>query len=284
MIGFNYIASPGDLGNQMFKYAALRGIAKSNEQDFLIPPSYLKLEKYKTIYKLFSKVVNPKVKQNHQLFNCFNMTSVSKQNIGYIETSNIVRENNFHFEPKFFSLNYSDCEVIGYFQSEKYFLNVTEIIKSDFQFKESIEKKTNSYIEKLDNPVSIHIRRGDYLINPNHSTLSMDYYTNALGNFKKNRNFLIFSDDIEWCREQEVFNAKNFIFSDEITNNLTFLDLCLMSKCKDHIIANSTFSWWGAWLSDYENVYAPKSWFPKSRSVLKDTKDLFPSNWQLIEN
>jgi len=284
MIGFNFIASPGDLGNQMFKYAALRGIAKTNNKDFLIPPSYYKLEKYKPLYKLYVKTINPKIRQNHLLFDCFKMESVNQKNIGYIETDNLIKEKQFHFDPDFFSVEHNNFDILGYFQSEKYFKNVSDIIRSDFQFKDNIDKRSKSILLRLVNPVSIHVRRGDYLTNPNHSSLNISYYRRAISRFDHERTFLIFSDDTNWCKKQHIFSNKNFLFAEDFTKGIKYLDLSLMSKCNDHIIANSTFSWWGAWLSNSKNIYAPKHWFKNSKYEDYDTKDLYPENWNLINH
>tara|TARA_X000000368_G_C22947962_1_gene675294 strand:- start:214 stop:1068 length:855 start_codon:yes stop_codon:yes gene_type:complete len=284
MIGYNFLASPGQLGNQMFKYAALRGFAENNNQDFLIPPSYLKFEKYSLAYKIATKYLIPRNKQNHFLFDCFEMTSVQKKNIGYLETEHQIKEKSFHFDENIFNCKLSDFDISGFFQTEKYFKNVEDIIRSDFKFKEFINTKANKIISKFDSPVSIHIRRDDYVTNPNHHALNLNYYKESISLFKNEDIFIIFSDDAEWCKQQKLFSDKKFIFASDFTGSFNYLDMCLMSKCDKHIIANSTFSWWGAWLSNQKNIIAPKYWFKNTNLKELNTSDLLPEGWVQIEN
>ena len=113
-------------------------------------------------------------------------------------------------------------------------------------------------VEMLDNPVALHIRRGDYIINhANHHNLSMEYYAEALKEFP-DRQVIIFSDDPNWCHVQDIFEGDRFLVAE---GNGPYHDLYLMSQCNDFIIANSTFSWWGAWLADKGTVIAPNKWF-----------------------
>jgi len=105
--------------------------------------------------------------------------------------------------------------------------------------------------------ISLHIRRGDYIHNPNHPTQPMSYYEEALSKLPEVP-VVVFSDDSEWCNQQKLFESDRFMIAE---GNTTDCDLCLMSLCKYHIIANSSFSWWGAWLAKSEKVIAPKNWF-----------------------
>ena len=106
--------------------------------------------------------------------------------------------------------------------------------------------------------ISLHIRRGDYTVNPNHPTQTVEYYDKALSNFDSKIPVFVFSDDPSWCHEQKLFSDDRFLISD---GNATEFDLCLMSLCTYHIIANSSFSWWGAWLAKSKKIIAPKNWF-----------------------
>lgn len=114
------------------------------------------------------------------------------------------------------------------------------------------------------------------MTDPNHSTLQLDYYEKALNLFEKNRQVLIFTDDPAWVYSQSFFSGDRFMVSE---NQSAYMDMCLMSLCQDHIIANSSFSWWGAWLSDSENIIAPSGWFNGSNNSHLDTKDLIPEEW-----
>ena len=133
-------------------------------------------------------------------------------------------------------------------------------------------------ISGVESPVALHIRRGDFLRNSaNHHNLGLDYYEKALKYFP-NRNVIVFSDDPEWCKEQELFSDDRFLIAE---GNSNYVDMCLMSQCDDFIIANSTFSWWGAWLANCGKVIAPKKWFGPNNAHL-NTKDLYPDAWEIL--
>ena len=121
----------------------------------------------------------------------------------------------------------------------------------------------------------LHIRRTDYLVNPNHPVQPLEYYKEALSKLDKNKTVIIFSDDAEWCQQQEMFSDDRFVISQDSDADF---DLCLMSMCSNHIIANSSFSWWGAWLGRSEKIIAPKNWFSDSCAD-KSVKDMVFSDW-----
>lgn len=131
----------------------------------------------------------------------------------------------------------------------------------------------------IESPISLHVRRTDYVTNPNHSSLGLEYYEEALKQFDSKRNVLIFSDDTEWCKNQKIFESDRFYVSEGQTN---YADLCLMTLCEDHIIANSSFSWWGAWLAEDNRVIAPSGWFSGTNLEHLDTTDLLPETWEII--
>ena len=138
-------------------------------------------------------------------------------------------------------------------------------------------------ISSVENPIALHIRRTDYIANSeNHFNLSLEYYADALKYFDDDRNVIVFSDDPKWCNDQTLFSTDRFMISENTDNRV---DLCLMSLCNDFIIANSTFSWWGAWLSSNQNkkVISPNQWFGKiGYTKNHDTKDLIPNEWTRI--
>ena len=128
------------------------------------------------------------------------------------------------------------------------------------------------------NLISLHIRRTDYVGNINHPMPSLtEYYQKALDQLDDTIPVLIFSDDPKWCKEQSIFSGDRFLVSE----NDPYTDLCIMSLCNYHIIANSSFSWWGAWLSDSKKVFAPKRWFG-GNAINNDTSDLYCSNWIIL--
>jgi len=129
-------------------------------------------------------------------------------------------------------------------------------------------------------PIGLHIRRGDYVQqSQDHPPCSLDYYKEALTHFDDDRQVIIFTDDIEWCKNQQMFKGDRFLISETEDN---VYDLCLLTLCEDYIIANSSFSWWGAWLSQNPNakVIAPKRWFGTTGYTAKNnTEDLVPDRW-----
>ncbi len=285
MISFNYLASPGQLGNQMFKYAALKGISQELNTDFLMPPSY-NIYNLKFVFKILRKfnLIDQRNHVNHLLFKFFKMESVQKNNIGYSDFNECINEESFAFDSKFFSSEKENFDIYGFFQSYKYFDKIKDDVTSDFNFKDDITEKCELLYSNLENPISIHIRRGDYLTNPNHQVLGLDYYKKSIEILGTDNNYLIFSDDSVWCKNQSIFKSKNMNFAVDLSNGRQEIDLCLMTLCNRHIIANSTFSWWGAYLSKQESVIAPNNWFKKTILSNNTTSDLYPLNWDLVEN
>ncbi|AWN52727.1 alpha-1,2-fucosyltransferase [Methylobacterium sp. 17Sr1-1] len=165
----------------------------------------------------------------------------------------------------------------GYWQRQEYFNTIADVIRSDFTLSypvpESRKKYYNGILQKslLYPLVSLHVRRGDYISNPNaashHGTMSQDWYNLAIEEMNKlvpGACFIIFSDDIDWCRKNMIFPS-NSIFVEQLDGGLEKRDaeeIILMSKCAHHIIANSSFSWWGAWLNANPKKYviAPRNW------------------------
>lgn len=175
----------------------------------------------------------------------------------------------------------SSTLLYGYFQSEKYFKDCEEDIRKMFMsYDIEIDSKTRGLLLN-DKSCSIHVRRGDYLKSPNHHpTQDMNYYMKAIKRMPKDSIFLIFSDDIEWCKSNFPDMPEKFKF---IEGNSDYEDLYLMAHCKNNIIANSTFSWWAAWLNGNLDkvVVAPNKWFGPAFPN-HDTKDLYCEGWVKI--
>jgi len=177
----------------------------------------------------------------------------------------------------------------GYFQSEKYFEKHSNQIREMFsespESTDYIESKYGNLFAAKD-LVSMHVRRGDYKKYPkHHPMLSLDYYKKAIDIFVKRdkSSFLVFSDDVEWCRKNfvgPVFDDVELIYSN---NEFDYIDMYLMARCRNNIIANSTFSWWGAWLNNNtsKQIVAPNKWFGRALKG-KDTSDLIPGTWREI--
>ena len=191
-----------------------------------------------------------------------------------------------------FQIEHKNCTkntyIEGYFQSEKYFVAIQNKIRQHFTFKTKTNTQTKALALKIkkQQPIAIHIRRGDYvknkLINQTHGTCNIDYYKKALKLFDlKNHELYFFSDDINWVKDNfDFINLKKATFIDWNIGQDSWQDMYLMSLCQNFIIANSSFSWWGAWLSTYKDkkIIAPKQWF-NDEIKNNQTKDLIPNNW-----
>ena len=244
----------GGLGNMLFQISAAFAISLRDDNEFICDISDMMIP-----HKPYSQYSD----------NIFRKIKFSNIDVNY----RLVDEKRFNFnEIPYYNEN---IKLNGYFQSEKYFINYRKEILNLFQIDQTTELYLNEkYQEVLNqNTCSIHVRRGDYLSLPNHHPVqNIDYYTRACDIIGNEKTYLIFSDDIEWCKLNFDF-LENKIF---VTDNTDFQDLYLMSKCDDNIIANSTFSWWGAWLNQNINkkVISPKIWFGNFYSNF-DTSDLY---------
>ena len=124
----------------------------------------------------------------------------------------------------------------GFFQSPKYFKNIEEVLRKDFKFKRKFTNLANNILPKLNDPISLHIRRGDYVTHPNHFSLDLSYYKNAIDYFGKDNEYFVFTDDPEWFQNQDFYSPENFKLMSKITKNSTVLDLYIMSLCKNILL------------------------------------------------
>ena len=178
----------------------------------------------------------------------------------------------FHYQPVEIKDNYF---FDGFFQSEKYFPN-RKFIQKLFEPSDEVKSYLKNKYGDVSNYTSLHVRRTDYVQKAGfHPPCSVEYYEKALSMIQGN--VLVFSDDLDWCKE--TFLGDRFTF---ISGNRDYQDLFLMSMCKNNIIANSSFSWWGAWLNTNLNkkVIAPKKWFGPQLSLSSD--DIYPNTWEII--
>ncbi len=171
----------------------------------------------------------------------------------------------------------------GYFQSEKYFIDYTDAIRQDFSLKGPLGEAADSIAAQIRsgaNTISLHVRRGDYLKESDFKGIAnQEYYANAVKYVTEkvsHPQFFIFSDDIEWCKENLSLPADSVFVSNSDLKD--YGELVLMSLCKHHIIANSSFSWWGAWLGSNPEkiVVAPKQW---SNNHENWYRDIIPATW-----
>jgi len=264
-----YIELNGRLGNNLFQIAAAASLAKKNNSDFTavcIDKEYIvDGEKW-----YLSKYIDP-------------FKDIFYKNVKFIyqkpEIKNSYNEPNYTFN----KLPYeNDIYLSGWFQSEKYFDK--ELVRDMYQIPEDIKtyiQNKYGYILSGDNINSINVRRGDYLNIPHEFQIcSLIYYKKAIKLIGEKEKYIVISDDIEWCKEN--FKGDNFIFID---NEEPLVDLYLQSFCKNNIIANSTFSWWAAWINPHKDkqVVCPAKWFGLRFRKNKET-DLIPDSWIKIKN
>ncbi|MGC8559495.1 MAG: alpha-1,2-fucosyltransferase [Phycisphaerae bacterium] len=275
----------GGLGNQLFQYAAARalGLRLGLQVEFDI--SALKLDKKRRFelhaFRLPSKLriaSYPDGRRRNPLAR-------------WLNPREIVREKHFEYDPDIEKLNArSSIHLIGYWQTEKYFKSVEHEIRRDLEFAVPLDAPNGVMLEKIRslNAVSVHFRRGDYVNEKHtadyHGVPSMKYYHNSVEAILEgvpDAMLFIFSDDPGWVRDHFHPRAPVTIV-DINTPDQPAADLRLMAACKHHILANSSFSWWGAWLNPNRDkmVVAPSRWFSGATS---NTVDLLPPQWRALE-
>lgn len=266
MLANDDLGNLGRLGNQMFQYASLRGLASKHNYEYCIPPRHI----------VATRDINC-VNSDVTMFECFKIPEAPKRITNFPK----IMESTFSLDENLWNNCPDNISLYGYFQTEKYFKHIENEIRQSFIFVDEIREPTeqafkSNFGEK--EVISIHLRRGDYLNYPHHIVQSLEYYKKALSYFDENLPVIIFSDGIDWCKQQDIFNGDRFVFAE---GNGTAVDLCLQSLCSFHIIANSSFSWWGSWLAKSKKTIAPLNWFNK-KYMNKDTKDLYLNEWEVI--
>lgn len=196
----------------------------------------------------------------------------------------VIVQRNFGYDLKYIHFKPSSKHsylLDGYWQSEKYFASCVNQVRQAFKFP-SLDKGNQLIAQQIEqvNSVSVHVRRGDYVNNPLHGDIcTLDYYKRAIGIINSkiaNPQFYVFSDDVAWCKDN--LSLPNAVYVDGNQGKNSYKDMQLISLCKCNIIANSSFSWWGAWLNINSNkvVIAPRKWFNDTRF---NVSDLLPNEW-----
>jgi len=254
MLTFLELGKYGRFGNQLFQIAATIGIARANNHNFVFP-----------------------VWENAPLFR-----NPLPQESAFRSPDLIIHQDWFGYRP--ISVPADDRVLVslhGYFQSERFFLNCPELVRSTFCPSESIERHlSGAYGKVLRSAPScaVYVRRGDYALFPMHHPMQpREYYTSAMEMFAKDTIFFVSSDDIPWCEDN--LNCRRCVFLREEGFATSFF---LGTLCQNLIISNSTFGWWAAWLNTAkEQVIAPKAWFGPAYSHL-NTNDLIPGTWTTL--
>lgn len=289
MISNTSIGHYGRLGNQIFQYALLKVVGIKNDYEVILPqdneinamvgrynPSENKIDTYKLdLYECF-KIKDRKISIN-EITNNVNI---------------VYNERYMHFDPEVFNVK-DGTNFYGYYQCADYFYDYENELKIYLSFNDNIEHICNRYIQQIKNTknvktiTTLHIRRGDGVADKGkyQVLLSIDYYKELINKLRNNNNiFLVISDDINWCKQQ--FNEHDVIFSQvnsmptSISKHL--IDFCLLSKGDSIIMANSSYSWWAAWLSNSENIYCPNKWWGTLNSHFDET-NLRHKKWRLVD-
>jgi hypothetical protein len=275
----------GGLGNQMFQYAVGRRVSLLNNTELGLDISDFSNTQIATPRKYSLDVfsISGRIATKEEV-----MIIKPVKNIWAERIKNILHLNkgdDFSFNPKILKTK-DNSYLEGYWQSEKYFKDIEDIIRKDFTLKNPLgdaAQKIENEINKSQNPVSVHIRRGDYITdkttNLYHGTCSPEYYEKAIEIIKKgvdSASLFIFSDDIDWVKNNLSFNLPTIYVSQK--GIADYEEMILMSYCKHNVIANSSFSWWGAWLNNHKDklVIAPRKWFNAGDA---NSADLIPDNW-----
>lgn len=282
----------GGLGNQMFQYAAGRALSLRTGVPLRLDISGFAnygLHQGFELQRIFNCPVE--IANEEDVKNILGwQSSPSICRVVSRPRMEIFRRAGFIVEPHFYywsNINnvLSKCYLSGYWQSEKYFSTVISNIREDFSFKISMGHRNSELANQIIRveAVSLHVRRGDYMSNPKtlatHGLCSLDYYRNAMQLISRevrNPHFFVFSDDIAWIKSNLNIDMP-CQFVDHNQGGESYNDMRLMSLCQHHIIANSSFSWWGAWLNPNAEkiVVAPKRWFAHE----VNTYDLIPKTW-----
>tara|TARA_R110001592_G_C13072743_1_gene741931 strand:- start:345 stop:1238 length:894 start_codon:yes stop_codon:yes gene_type:complete len=290
MITFDRIGHLGRLANQMFQYSTLFSIAHQNNYDFAIPS-----DNSKVIDSSYNPIIDKPDYMYLQILECFQLTgkvlplSEIEYNSKYDHGRDYAK-----YSPEVFNIS-DGTSIKGYFQSYKYFDSIAELIKKEFTFKPLIESKALHYINNLkklhsvDTITGVHIRHGDVKSEKGARLvlLNKEYYKKAMSKFASDSNlFLIFSDDVEWCREN--LDGNNVAYStystyEDMEPKAEFMDLCCMTHCNNLIMACSSYSWWGAYLNKNNgNIVVPSKWWGPQYSNRTESDIRLPS-WTIQE-
>jgi hypothetical protein len=249
----------GNLGNNLFQLAALIGLSKRYKTEACIPTKW-KYEQYFKLTHIQIKDTTPTQCIREPFFHyCIDSFDECK--------------NEFELET---------IDLLGWFQSKKYWEDYESEIRASLQFKPDLVDSIFSHQNIIDSSyVAVSVRRGDYETNPNFELLSKDYYLGALKKHFDGFKIVIFSDDFIWCKNN-LIGISNISFAETLS---PIQQLCLMSKFENFVIANSTFSWWGAYLSSVNSkVIRPNYHFAGEKLKKHILKDYYPQNWLVFDH
>lgn len=284
----------GGLGNQMFQYALGYILSTKNQDDLYLDLAIFADNKngdtprpYEMdIFKIGTPdcTVHDRIRlgDENPIIGMINRVFHTHLNA---DPPTLVKESGHHFSPSVLTMK-GDLYLRGFWQTDKYFREYRDQILKIFTFRKKISKQSTQTLREIEskNSIAVHVRRGDYLSNPAakkyHGLCNPSYYQKAAVMIAKKIEcpvFYVFSDDPEWCQSNLKFGGKT-VFVTHNSGGSSWQDMRLMTACQHHIIANSSFSWWGAWLCQNAQkiVIAPKKWLATSSTQMDD---ICPSEW-----
>jgi hypothetical protein len=281
----------GGLGNQMFQFAAARAFALRTGAVLKLDLSAFPRDKLRS-YDLgdYALAESVPIASDAELAQCEQKKPRGLALIGKAlglggAAIPAIREAHFHYGPLLAAAR-PPAYVVGYWQCERYFADHAAQIRRDFAAREPLEPENAAIADIINgaNAVSLHVRRGDYVSDARHQAVhgvcGVDYYARAMAAVEAqvaSPHYIVFSDDPDWCRAN-LKSSHAMTFVNANSTDRAYRDMQLMSLCRHHIIANSSFSWWGAWLNARADriIVAPARWFASGN---KDARDLLPEQW-----
>ncbi len=292
-----YIRICGGLGNQMFQFAAAANLAKIHKTRVGICLDRYEGDSNADLTKRDFELDSVFCIDNYELVDSSRFAYISR------DKKNLLDKIKYKwFKASFFfetSLLYNhailklskETYLEGYFQTEQYFKQFESSVLANFKFKKKPSQRTSELLElaKNKNAIAVHVRRGDYLTNKKnlstHGVCSKEYYQHAIEKFSDLDNilFVVLSDEPQWAKENLIFGA-SAIYVDWNKAQDSWQDMMIISTCQHAIIANSSFSWWGAKLiqNPQKRIIAPGIWYANSE-IQNQTQDLIPTSWIKIK-
>jgi len=265
----------GGMGNQMFQYAAGRSLSIRRRTDLVLDAQWFDVAH-----------ADPTTTTRSFELGVFDLSHATVWCAGMGQPDHHLRDREFTYNPAFERAP-ADTRLLGLWQSPRYFEDCADVIRRDFTFRAGLSDRNRALLARIvadPTAVSLHVRRGDYVTTARgravQGFIGEPYYERAVAWIRgriAEPTFYVFSDDPQWCR-RHLTPGDACVYVDANTGADSYVDMWLMSRCRHHIIANSTFSWWGAWLDpDPEKlVVAPARWF---RDASIDARDLLPAGW-----
>jgi hypothetical protein len=286
----------GGLGNQMFQYAIARALSEHYQCTFSLDRSWFNLQQSETTprsYQLEFLKIHEVVQSKVDFPKRPNRLKRLLQKLLPFGSIVCYQKNAFEFDAGLFNLNglgQRDLFLFGYWQAFPYIKPIRLILQQEFKTKQPISNHYKDYLDHIraSESVMLHIRRGDYVDSPSasrlHGVLPLSYYDQTIEKlllYYPASHFFVFSDDLNWAKEALPKNLNMTFIENSHQSDAAAEELQLMYECKHHIIANSSLSWWGAWLKQDDRgvVFAPKRWINDSSF---DTSNLLPESWQRL--